>query len=215
VNGIRSSLRNKLHANLYEPISRLLTVARCKSKKDNLWAYESALHESGIWPLESEGKDKSINELLRLLYDDFKYEDPHPNGRCNDRHECGHDFEHVVTSAINKARDQFNGLCLGISSLPSFMRARSFADPHKLDCMRTSSIEAEDEDYWRHAEKGYYRSRGTCRVPHGQPTWYFSFMGRKERQNKKMAGLDELKREEDERVFKMHQAMDTRRNGKT
>jgi hypothetical protein len=217
LNGVRSSLRNKLHANLYEPINRLLTAARCKSKKDNLWAYESALHKSGVWPLESEAKDKSINELLRLLYDDFKYEDPHPkapDGRCTDRHDCGHDFEHVVNSAINKARDQFNGLCLGISSLSLSMFARSLANPYKSDCMRASSIEAEDEDYWRHAETGYYRSRGICRVSHGQPTWYFSFMGRKERQTKRMAGLDKLKMEEDERVFKMHQAMDARHNGK-
>lgn len=94
------------------------------------------------------------------------------------------------------------------------MFARSLANPYKSDCMRASSIEAEDEDYWRHAETGYYRSRGICRVSHGQPTWYFSFMGRKERQAKRMAGLDKLKMEEDERVFKMHQAMDARHNGK-
>jgi hypothetical protein len=60
--------------------------------------------------------------------------------------------------------------------------------------MAASSIEAEDEDYWRHNEFGYYRHRGTCRVSHGQPTWYFSFMGRKERQTKKMAGFEKLKR---------------------
>lgn len=37
----------------------------------------------------------------------------------------------------------------------------------------------EDFDYWHHADRGIYDR--ACRVKHGQPTWYFSFMGRKEK----------------------------------
>lgn len=37
----------------------------------------------------------------------------------------------------------------------------------------------EDSDYWTHAERREYDDG--CRIKHGQPTWYFSFMGRKEK----------------------------------
>ena len=38
-----------------------------------------------------------------------------------------------------------------------------------------------DADYWRHAKQGVkWDSR--CRINHDQPTWYFSFMGRVEKQ---------------------------------
>lgn len=39
-----------------------------------------------------------------------------------------------------------------------------------------------DEDYWRHEEDEKWDDG--CRISHGQPTWYFSFMGRKEKQIK-------------------------------
>lgn len=39
--------------------------------------------------------------------------------------------------------------------------------------------ENEDKDYWTHATRGVYDN--DCRISHGQPTWYFSFMGRKEK----------------------------------
>jgi len=37
-----------------------------------------------------------------------------------------------------------------------------------------------DEDYWAHA-RPQYAWDSECRVDHGQPTWYFSFMGRREK----------------------------------
>jgi len=37
----------------------------------------------------------------------------------------------------------------------------------------------EDYDYWHHADRFTYDTH--CRIKHGQPTWYFSFMGRKEK----------------------------------
>lgn len=37
-----------------------------------------------------------------------------------------------------------------------------------------------DEDYWCHASLGVHWDHG-CRVKHQQPTWYFSFMGRKQK----------------------------------
>lgn len=35
-----------------------------------------------------------------------------------------------------------------------------------------------DEDYWRHSKLGVQWDLG-CRVRHKQPTWYFSFLGRR------------------------------------
>jgi hypothetical protein len=37
----------------------------------------------------------------------------------------------------------------------------------------------EDEKYWDHHEDGIWKRK--CRIEHGDSTWYFSFLGRKEK----------------------------------
>lgn len=37
-----------------------------------------------------------------------------------------------------------------------------------------------DTDYWIHAQLNVLWDE-KCRIIHGQPTWYFSFMGRREK----------------------------------
>ena len=37
---------------------------------------------------------------------------------------------------------------------------------------------SDDEDYWKHAKLDVPWDSG-CRISHDQPTWYFSFLGRK------------------------------------
>lgn len=39
-------------------------------------------------------------------------------------------------------------------------------------------LDSDDQDYWKHAGLGVAWSQG-CRIRHKQPTWYFSFMGRR------------------------------------
>ena len=39
-------------------------------------------------------------------------------------------------------------------------------------------LSSNDEDYWKHDNLGVGWDEG-CRVSHDQPTWYFSFMGRR------------------------------------
>jgi len=61
-------------------------------------------------------------------------------------------------------------------------RVKLLSDFHGLclDCMelsRSKINENVDEDYWLHDEHRSW-DRG-CRISHGQPTWYFSFMGRR------------------------------------
>ncbi|KAI0115833.1 hypothetical protein GGR51DRAFT_502229 [Nemania sp. FL0031] len=63
-----------------------------------------------------------------------------------------------VLAASRSVRKNFGGLC--------------------LDCMHKFKTEGDDDDYFRHDEPGKH-DQG-CRVEHGQPTWYFSYMGRKE-----------------------------------
>jgi hypothetical protein len=107
-------LRSKLHENLYSPIQNLTRRVSWKYKKDVLWAYHAALDKTETWPIEIEGNNKCINELIGLLRRDFKYVDPHPKGvTCTDRGFCSGDFDSIVQNAVNHTRDQFNGLCLG------------------------------------------------------------------------------------------------------
>jgi hypothetical protein len=44
--------------------------------------------------------------------------------------------------------------------------------------MNASKLSSEDEDYWKHTKLDVPWDAG-CRISHDQPTWYFSFMGRK------------------------------------
>lgn len=49
-----------------------------------------------------------------------------------------------------------------------------------LDCFTRTKFdgEGEDEDYWNHCHN--FEFDYGCTVKHGQPTWYFSYMGRPE-----------------------------------
>lgn len=73
------------------------------------------------------------------------------------------DFSHmqVVRDACKETRTYFDGLC--------------------LDCMDASKPKFgdADEDYWKHAENRNWDNG--CRIRHLQPTWYFSFMGRRQK----------------------------------
>lgn len=47
-------------------------------------------------------------------------------------------------------------------------------------CMNSSQSKTgdSDEDYWFHDQMKYWDNG--CKFRHGQPTWYFSFMGRRD-----------------------------------
>lgn len=98
-----------------------------------------------------------MNELLERL-DDFTYE---PQETACDR--CDDDFKGVVKGAQKETQTHFEGLC--------------------LDCMNKHKAKTydEDTDYWYHNKIRQW-DQG-CRVTHGEPTWYFSFMGRREKEN--------------------------------
>lgn len=69
-----------------------------------------------------------------------------------------------MTTARSRTLIYFHGLCM-----------TCMADTEDIKLGRD-----EDEEYWRHNEERDDYDVG-CRVSHGQPTWYFSFMGRREK----------------------------------
>jgi len=106
-------------------------------------------------PLEDNFPRTSMATILHRL-EDFSFEPK--KGACR---SCRVDYNTLVENASRKTLDYFDGMC--------------------LDCMdRTKPVtKDEDMDYWYHKNLNQDYFTGRCRVKHGQPTWYFSFMGRK------------------------------------
>ena len=69
-------------------------------------------------------------------------------------------WSNVARKTPNKFHEYFNGLC--------------------LDCMKNHLN--EDSEYWRKdARDSDDENDGSYRIFHGEPTWYFSFLGRQVR----------------------------------
>jgi len=108
-----------------------------------------------IWPVERAWQKMSATEIPGVL-PRFSYTPP-PEKRCSH----GREFESVVRSANSKVKKYFDGLC--------------------LDCMDGSKSKDVNMDYCSHNEERKWDLG--CRISHGQPTWFYSFMGRKEKKN--------------------------------
>ena len=100
---------------------------------------------------------KEIREILEQL-NGFRYKPA--ESACSTF--CQRDYEGEVGKAISYVRGYFDGLC--------------------LDCMdKTNAKTADfDSDYWHHNDLKEDEWHEGCREKHGEPTWYFSFMGRRE-----------------------------------
>lgn len=109
-----------------------------------------------VWPLEQTAQRNSIDRILCKLKG-FSYEAP--KGACV---SCRMDYGSHVDKARKHVESYFDGLC--------------------LDCMDRSKAKLgdSDNDYWQHNQLSENEFIKGCRFPHKQPTWYFSFMGRKE-----------------------------------
>ena len=97
-----------------------------------------------------------MNEILDCL-EKFKFEaKPSACGVCR------RDYNGPIEETVKFVRYYFDGLC--------------------LDCLDRSKPKSKDPDmdYWRHNELKEHQWVTGCRVRHKQPSWYFSFMGRKE-----------------------------------
>ncbi|KAI4235172.1 MAG: hypothetical protein LQ349_003337 [Xanthoria aureola] len=162
LNAAKGRLRTVLHRDLYEPNDKLLK-ARCTCKEKTLWGYEKALTVCGAWPLERVVQDLSMYGILSRL-SRFTY--PLPASACS---SCHLDYEKIVQDGKVKTEKYFEGLC--------------------LDCMDASKADDEDHDYWSHGTPKEHDFVYGCRAKrHSQPTWYFSYMGRKQRRDKLYRG---------------------------
>ncbi|KAL8978900.1 MAG: hypothetical protein Q9205_005635 [Flavoplaca limonia] len=154
LNAAKGRLRTVLHKDLYGPNDRLLR-ATCTCKAESLWGYEKALTDCKAWPLERLVQVTSMAVILERLTR-FKY--ALPSTACSD---CRQNYHSVVKGAISHTSGYFDGLC--------------------LDCMDSSKTDDEDADYWSHGELKQSDFVYGCRAGrHGQPTWYYSYMGQKQ-----------------------------------
>ncbi|KAI9373497.1 hypothetical protein BJX61DRAFT_533075 [Aspergillus egyptiacus] len=158
----RGRRRNILHRGLFDYISGIINDAACECK------------ESIVWPLETNMKDASIRDMTERLHS-FDGENMLPQPRGNDENgnkrkqipklcgKCGHDWEALVQRAATDVNRYFHGIC--------------------LDCMNVRRCLREgrnpDHEYWLHDRQRMWDV--SCRVRHGQPTWWVSFMGQREK----------------------------------
>ncbi|KAH8811982.1 hypothetical protein F5884DRAFT_297420 [Xylogone sp. PMI_703] len=179
INGAKGNLRTKLHEGIY--LQGDFLDSDCDCRVQGLYNFEEALHDTGVWPLEStmsgRGK-KSISEVLAALRS-FDYTAPASD---IGHHQCSESHvEESIHEAIRKVASNFDGLCLDC-----------------IDRLKTGDI---DNDYWRHAERGRKWDKD-CRINHGQPTWYFSWVARKHVQDAHEKEREERKRKKAEMAMK-------------
>lgn len=155
MNAAKGRLRTIIHNGLFAPNDKLLQ-ASCTCKEVTLFNYEKALYTIKVWPLERIAQNTAMKEILERL-NGFKFEP-----KASACAICRSDYQRTVALAQSRTRDYFDGLC--------------------LDCMDKYEAKTGDEDgdYWRHNDLPDHMLSRNCRNDHGEPTWYFSFMGRKE-----------------------------------
>ncbi|TVY87715.1 hypothetical protein LAWI1_G006799 [Lachnellula willkommii] len=134
------------------PMDRFMD-ATCACKEKSLFAYCQGIRKTGIWPLQDQHK-KSVQRILDSP-GFVKFAIEIPDGACI---QC---VSKLSRSTIKKVRDEisedFHGLC--------------------LDCINMTKTGDVDNDYWAHDRMQQWDFN--CRIDHGQPSWYFSFVGRK------------------------------------
>ncbi|PQE29546.1 BTB POZ fold protein [Rutstroemia sp. NJR-2017a WRK4] len=136
---------------LFTPIDQFLELS-CNCKEASLFAYCKGLSKTNIWPLELHMK-KSCQEIL----DSFKlFTCEVAKDSCTTCKSLLRDTS--IKRIHDKIQNNFEGLC--------------------LDCMDVSKASAEaTKNYLRRDFSGHYDSG--CRVDHGQPTWYWSYLGQR------------------------------------
>lgn len=160
MNAARGRLKTIIFHALYRPLEQLLIKNQACCDKTGS-DYQRALLRTLAWPIERHGMANSISTLLRRL-GSFSY--PTPMTDCR---TCPMNFEWIVKGVVKHTATYFDGMC--------------------IDCMNKSKAKTqnEDTDYWLHRHLKQDEIVKGCRVEsHSQPTWYFSFMGRREDMDK-------------------------------
>lgn len=169
LNGARGSLRLKLLQDFDKNSAPFLNSA-CTCSGNSLKAYMKALEETGLWPMISLSKH-SINDILanpgvtQLKVD-------MPENACL---SCKHNMR---PDTLAKVQEKWIAAKTSWDRRFKYWRFEGLC----LDCMNKSMATkskkpgSTDVDYWKHDL--YENWSSGCRFQHGQPTWYWSFMGR-------------------------------------
>ncbi|RHZ68423.1 hypothetical protein CDV55_104637 [Aspergillus turcosus] len=161
-------LRTVLHQALFTRVNEIIDRAGCACKEKTVFDFLKELRRIRVSPLDSSSTKASIAEMLDRLQQ-FNGANTRGDTSVNQSRQsqcsiCWLNGTDIVEKAIERVSKYFDGLC--------------------LDCMdRTKDLKVDrnkDQDYWFHHlwQESYDRK---CRISHGEPTWYFSFMGRKEK----------------------------------
>lgn len=177
-------------------------------------AYYKALRATGCWPVRPVMEKHSIHEVLTMLANKFEYVNYDSLPGVPDRA--------AARSKMSATKDKRCTVCVDAAVKAAFDRKvkrliNTLLDEKKtwvtlkrqgrvqvddsfaglcLDCLTKTKFGSEDEDYWNHCLDFEY-DHG-CTIHHGQPTWYFSYLGRPEDmwqyQQKKKAQLQTQQR---------------------
>ncbi|GFN21588.1 PAN domain family protein [Aspergillus tubingensis] len=167
LNAARGRLRNILHRELHDQVATILKHGNCECKELTVFEYLRELARIKVWPLEESMRTDSIKKMLERLrlFDATKMRkltDPQ-SGKVRPCFRCNTAWGAIVLRAAKTVAEYFDGLCLDCMDLSKDLRSDG----------------DRDEDYWKHNELKKWDTG--CRVKHGEPTWYFSFMGRREK----------------------------------
>ncbi|KAL2705955.1 hypothetical protein AAEP93_001205 [Penicillium crustosum] len=159
LNAVRRRLRTILQRSLFEDVNVAIDYAHCDCVARNIFFYMRELHRIGVRPLDGDIHKNCVRDILDRLvnFDNDTITNSHPESAqiCN---SCSRSWKRVVEYTRRQVESYFDGLC--------------------LDCMQNTPD--ENSEYWALDTPGYVYDN-TCRIRHGEPTWYFSFMGRGER----------------------------------
>ena len=128
--------------------------------------YLLALTKCNAWPVDDVLSYSSVIQVARRLKA-FDYNYTPKCARCRSI-----DWETIVLKAQTNTLGYFNGMC--------------------LDCMDRSKPRGEDPDdeYEKHNQSVNGRWDTQCRIKHGRPTWYISWLGRSDIREKILRGPD-------------------------
>lgn len=155
LNAARGRLKGVMHDALWGPMEKVLRNSDCECWEKTTARFERALLALEVFPLERTFSQTSVVALLGRLKA-FKHIPSHEP--CS---ACAIPYEDVVEKAIQHVTRYFDGLC--------------------LRCMAASHPDTANLDlYWSQKRFATWHSGGCCRgygSPHGNPSWYFSYMG--------------------------------------
>ncbi|KAH6665154.1 hypothetical protein B0J14DRAFT_660839 [Halenospora varia] len=148
INRARFNLHNRITLKLWFHGDFLASTCNCKEQ--GLFAYCLGLRNTGAWPVAKvmHGHGHLSVKKAAAKLSTAKYISP--NRQCG---YCSRDYEGKTRRGVQMVMNNFDGLC--------------------LDCIRSGERKDVSNDG---VSRGMRRWNGGCRMTHGQPTWYFSWL---------------------------------------